>query len=82
MRTYSKDVKEPEVSFELSAGWMKQKIHTSEKNMDKILEAFAVRIRVNDYNKTVEVHAEFGVAMRLIVDEETLAEFRKHYPSF
>jgi len=82
MRTYSKDVKEPEVSFELSAGWMKQKIPRSEKNMDKILKAFDGHIRVNESNKTVEVYNEYGVTMRLIVDEETLAEFRKHYPSF
>ena len=50
--------------------------------MDKILKAFEGHVRVNDSNKTVEVYTEYGVAMRLIVDEETLAEFKKHYPSF
>jgi len=50
--------------------------------MDKILEAFKDHIRINESNKTVEVYTEYGVAMRLVVDEETLAEFKKHYPVF
>lgn len=50
--------------------------------MDKILKAFEGHIRVNDSNKTVEVYTEYGVVMRLTVDDETLAEFKKHYPSF
>lgn len=50
--------------------------------MEKILEAFKDHIRVNESNKTVEIYTEYGVKMRLEVDAETLAEFRKHYPSF
>lgn len=50
--------------------------------MEKILEAFKDHVRVNDSNGTVEVYNEYGVKMRLEVDKETLAEFKKHYPSF
>ena len=50
--------------------------------MEKILKAFEGHIRVNDSTKDVEVFNEYGVMMRLKVDEETLAEFKKHFPSF
>ena len=50
--------------------------------MDKILKAFDGHIRVNLSNSTVEVFNEYGVVMRLAVDEETLAEFKERYPLF
>ena len=50
--------------------------------MKKILEAFDGHIRVNTANNTIEVFNEYGVVMRLTVDEETLAEFKERYPLF
>ena len=50
--------------------------------MEKILKAFDGHIRVNEANKTIEVYNEYGVKMRLTVDEETFAEFEKHFPKF
>ena len=50
--------------------------------MEKIIEAFKDHIRVNYSNKTIEVYNEYGVKMRLEVDAETFAEFKKHYPTF
>ena len=50
--------------------------------MEKIIEAFKGHVRVNDANKTIEVFDEYGVKMRLVVDEKTYAEFLKHFPKF
>ena len=50
--------------------------------MEKILNAFEGHVRVNESTKTVEVFDEYGVKMRLTVDAATLAEFKKHYPTF
>ncbi len=50
--------------------------------MEKIIKAFKDYVRVNESNNTVEIFNEYGVKMRLEVDAETLAEFKKHYPSF
>lgn len=50
--------------------------------MEKILEAFDGHIRVNTANHTIEVFNEYGVKMRLTVDEDTYNEFKDRYPSF
>ncbi len=50
--------------------------------MDKIIEAFQGHIRVNETMGDIELFDEHGVKMRLKVDAETLAEFKKHYQVF
>ena len=50
--------------------------------MEKILKALDGHVRVNESNSTVEIFNEYGVKMRLVVDEATLKEFKDRYQSF
>ena len=50
--------------------------------MEKILKALDGHVRVNTANNTVEIFNEYGVRMRLVVDEATLKEFKDRYQSF
>lgn len=50
--------------------------------MDKIIESLKGHVRVNESNSTVEIYNEYGTKMRIAVDAETLAEYKKNYPSY
>lgn len=50
--------------------------------MEKIKEALKNYIRVNTANNTVEIYDDYGVKARLVVDAETLEEFKANFKSF
>lgn len=50
--------------------------------MEKIIESLKGNVRVNTSDNTVEVYDEWGVHMKLKVDEATMAEYKKNFPTW
>lgn len=50
--------------------------------MEKIIESLKGKVRVNTSDNSIEVFDEYGVKMRLKVDEATMAEYKKHFPTW